>query len=367
MRLPFVSVVVSLVLSSLLLGGCTPSAPAAGPSPSPAQPKAAEPTKVPEVAKAQTAGPAQPTAAPAKKVDYPAKGRSISFIVPFPPGGGTDVCARALAESMEKELGAPVNIVNKAGAGSQVGVTELAQSKPDGYTIGIMTLPVVPLLYMNPERNASFGRKDFQPVANYVADVGVIAVSGNSPYKSVAELVEAAKANPAKVKVGTTGLLGAHHVAILQLEKLAGVKFAMVHFEGSAPALTALIGGHIDAMGGFGADLLAQARSGEVRIAGVMDKEESKFAPGAKTLESQGYKMYFSGVRLVAAPAGTPREVVDILAGAIKRSLEHEDHKKRLDDLGVVPRYMGPDELAAYWADVDAQVKPLLEEAMKTK
>lgn len=352
---------VVILLWALALSGCSGQATPAKATQAPSSGVSASP--------APTAAPAvQSTAIPTavNKLDYPQKGKAISFIVPFPAGGGTDVNARILAIFLEKELGIPVNVVNKGGAGSQVGVTELANSKPDGYTIGIMTLPNVPLIYLNPDRKAAFSRKDLQPVANHAADVGVIAVKANSPFKSVTDLVQAAKANPGKIRLSTTGLLGPHHIAILQLQKLAGVEFTIVHFEGSAPALTALMGDHIDAAVGFGADLLPQARTQEVRILGVMDKSESKFLPGVKTFEAQGYNMNFAGVRVVAAPAKTPKEIVDTLSGIIKRSLADEDQKKKLDELGVAPRYMDPDTISAYWGEVESQVKPLLEEAMKT-
>jgi tripartite-type tricarboxylate transporter receptor subunit TctC len=348
--------VLAMVLASLLAASCAQSSPAPAPTQSPAAKAAGQPTTGAAVA--------QPTtSAPAKKVDYPVKGRSISLIVPFAAGGGTDLTGRILAASLEQQLGIPVQVVNKAGAGSQVGITDLAQSKPDGYTLGIMTLPNVPLIYMDPDRKAAFGRKDLQPVAAHVADVGAIAVKADSPYKTVADLVAAAKAKPNQINLTTTGILGPHHLAILMLQKAAGVQFGIVHFDSSQPGVVALMGGHVDAVVGFGADLLPQVKSGELRLLGVMDSQQNKFMPGVKTFQEQGYDVQMTAVRLMAAPAGTPQEIVNIVTDAVKKGIDTPDHQTKLDTLGVTSRYMDPTQLSDYWTKVETQMKPLLDEA----
>ncbi len=335
------------------MAGCTQAAPP--PTAAPAAPtKAAEAPKAAPTAEAKAA----PAAAP--KVDFPVKGKAISIIVPYAAGGGTDLSARVLADGLEKELGTPVQIVNKAGAGGQVGLTELAQAKPDGYTIGSSVLPAVITTYLDPERKSAFGRKDLQLLALHVADASAVAVKADSPFKAVKDIVEAGKAKPGAVKWGTTGILGTTHLNIVQLQKVTGAKFAIVHFDGGNPMKTALLGGHIDAHFGSAGESLPQFKSGEMRFLGIMDKQRSSFYPDVPTLEEQGYPLYAAGTRGYILPAGTPKEVVNVLTTAMKKVMATPEHKKKMDELGLTIRYMDPDQYSAYWADYEEQVKPLM-------
>ncbi|HTU00459.1 MAG TPA: tripartite tricarboxylate transporter substrate-binding protein, partial [Candidatus Sulfotelmatobacter sp.] len=127
---------------------------------------------------------------------FPDKNRPIMLVVSYPPGGGTDVTGRLLAPLLEKELGTSVQVLNKPGAGGQVGFTEISRSRPDGYTIGYMILPTVITTYLDPSRKAVFSRKSFELLALQDNDPGIIAVKANSPYKSLKDLIDAAKANP---------------------------------------------------------------------------------------------------------------------------------------------------------------------------
>lgn len=344
-RLPSLCII---VLAGLMLAVGACSSPAA-PSPT-AAPKPA-PTKAPEAPK--------PTAAPAKAA-FPEKGKAINLLVAFPAGGSTDVGARLLAPLMEKSLGTPVQVVNRGGAGGQVGWTELAGYKPDGYGIGYVNLPSIITQYLDPERKAVFKRESFQPLAMHVVDPAVIAVAADSPYKTAKDLLDAAKANPEKIKAGADGILTDDHLNILQLERMSGAKFATVQFEGGAPKMTALLGGHIDAAFGNVGDTVSQFKSGKIRVLAVLDKEENKFYPGIKTLEAQGYKVYGASSRGVAAPAGTPKEAVDALSQSIKKAMEDEDHKKKMDESGLTLRYFGPAEFEAYWSDMEKDIEPLM-------
>jgi len=302
-------------------------------------------------------------AAPAK-VDYPAKGKVVNLIVPWPPGGPADVSARLLAQVMERDLGTPIPILNKGGAATQIGMTELARSKPDGYTFGQVSLPTFITVYLNPERKAVFTRKDFQPVALYLDDPGAIAVRADSPYKTLSDLVEAAKANPWKIRCGSSGILGQGHLEGIELEKVSGARFAKVNFEGGAAALTALLGGSSDFYPGVVSDFAVRHKSGDVRVLAVYDKEESPFLPGVKTAEAQGYKVAPVGSsRGWAVPAGTPKEIIDVLSQATKKGTEDDQFKARTKELGMMVRYLGTDEYASYWTSMEAHIVPLLEQA----
>ncbi|HSB78620.1 MAG TPA: tripartite tricarboxylate transporter substrate binding protein [Candidatus Methylomirabilis sp.] len=298
----------------------------------------------------------------APAADYPAKGKSITMILGTSAGGSTDVGARILAAALEKDLAATetrIQVENKPGAGWQIGLTALARSRPDGYTIGFTILPQTITNYLDPERKAVFDRKSFQPLGMQVVDPGVIAVKASSPYKTLKDVIEAAKATPGKLKASATGILSDDHLAVLQLEKLTGAKFAIVQFDGSAKAMTALLGGHTDVYFGNIGDTFPQAKAGEVRVLCVMDDQESKFLPG-KTSFSQGIKLESSSSRGLSAPTGTPKDVVDFLAGAIKKAIDNPDHMKKMEEQGLTVRYMDPAGMQKYWSDMEEQIRPLM-------
>jgi len=352
----------ALSLAFLLILATACSTPAPAPTAAPSQPTAAPAAAAP--AAAPTAVPAKPTDVPAKKVDFPVKGRSIQLINPFAAGGASGVGSRLLAVEMEKELGVPVEVVDKAGAGSQIGTTDIAQAKPDGYTWGMIGVPTVNTLYLNPDRQAIFKRTSFQSIGGHIRDAGLIAVTADSPYKELKDLVAAAKANPEKIKASTTGILGANHLSVLQIQRQAGVKFAIVHFDGGGPASTALLGGHTDIYFGFTADLYKYIVGGQMRALAVMGKTGTDFLPGVTTAASQGYPLDWSLSRTVVVPAATPKEIVDVLSAAMKKVTNTPEHKQKIKDAGIEPAYMAPEDFMKLWADYDVVVDPLLKEAL---
>jgi len=353
---------VSVVAAGLVVAGCSQGAPAPGATQAPAaSTKAAEPTKALAATPAPTlASPAAASSAPTKKVGFPEKNRPITLIVPFPAGGPLDVGARIIAPAMEKELGTSVQIVNKAGASGQVGTTELVRSKPDGYTLGVITQPATAVTYIDPEAKAVYTRKDFQPVAMYTADPYAIGVKSDGPYKTLKDLLDAAKARPGELKVATAGLLSPTHFTVLMLQQAAEVEFSRVHFDGAAPAATALLGGHVDSAHLMGTGFAAHVNSGAVRLLGLIDNQESSFFPGVKTLREQGYDVYLSSNTGLAAPAGTPKEVVDILSGAVKRALDSDEVKNKMKELTYAPRYVDSAQYATYYEEAETAAAKLL-------
>jgi len=170
----------------------------------------------------------------AQPAAFPEKGRVITLIVPFAAGGSVDVSARLIAPLMEKELGTPVQVLNRAGAGSQVGLSAFARAKPDGYTLAYTILPLTVTTYLNPEIKAAFGRKDLQALAMHTSDAQYVTVLNSSRFKSMKEIIDAAKANPEKITTSSTGRFSPEHLAILQLEQAVGVKFGVVFFDGGS-------------------------------------------------------------------------------------------------------------------------------------
>jgi tripartite-type tricarboxylate transporter receptor subunit TctC len=298
---------------------------------------------------------------PAMAAGFPQKGKSIQILIGFAAGGSLDVGARITASGLEKELGTPVLTVNKPGAGSQIMYTILTQSRPDGYTIGTVTFPSAIVSSLDPARKATYSRKSFDLLALHVIDPSLVAVRANSPYKSLKQLIDAAKAKPKTITITTTGVQSDEHFALLQLQKLTGAQFSLVHFsQGIAAALPPVLGGKVDVFCANVGDLLAQYKSGEMRILGIMDHERSSFYPDVKTFEEQGYKLYSASSRGFSAPAGTPKEIVDILSKALQKVMATPEHKKRMADMGLTLRYMNPVQYDKYWKEYEAMVRDLL-------
>lgn len=294
--------------------------------------------------------------------DFPG-GKPITILVGYAAGGTTDAAARFLAKDLEKELSTSVQIVNKPGAASQLALTVLRQAKRDGYTLSYAVLPTIITHYLDPSREAPYQRKDFQPVAHHWLVPGMIAVRADSPYRTLRDLVAAAKAGPGTVTVSDSGLMTNPHLTVLLLERAAGVKFASVHFAGGAPSVTALLGGHVTAVAGGVSDAVTRVKAGEFRALAVAADQESEFLPGVPTMQAQGYDVVSVSTAGILAPAGTPREVVDVLSRAIKKVVESDQHRADLAKYGGIARhYLGPDEFAKFWADYEARLAPVLKE-----
>jgi tripartite-type tricarboxylate transporter receptor subunit TctC len=362
-----VSAAIAMCALILLVAACgQPAAPAPAPTtapPAPATPAAA-PTQA--VAAQPTAVPA-PTAAPATAAAYPERGKPITMVVPWAPGGGNDLLARMLAPMLESELGTPIQISNKGGAGSQIGLTEIANSRPDGYTIGVLVLPPAINIYLDPSRQATFSRESFIPIAVATTDVTVTTVRADSPYQTMEDLVEAARANPERITVSDSGIGSTSNLTTLALQKAAGVKFATVHMEGDSQQVPALLGGHVDASQLSVAGVLAQYRSNSVRILATSARTQSKFFPDAKPLVEQGYDVVLPISRGFGVPAGTPQEIVDVLASAFQRAINSDEFATKAEEIGAEPNYLGPADYARQWGEMETQLKPLLEEIQATQ
>ena len=293
--------------------------------------------------------------------EWPLKNKSIQLLIGIAAGSGTDAGARLMAAGVEKELGASVLPINKPGASSQLMYTELAKAKPDGYTMGTINFPSAIVSSIDPDRKATYTKNNFSLLALHVIDPGIIAVLPNSPYQTLGDLIAAAKANPRKITITTSGVQSDEHFALLQLEEMSGAKFAFVHFStGAASAIAPFMGGKVDAYTGNVADVLAQHKAGQVRILGVMDNVRSRFYPDVKTFEEQGFKLYNSANRGFAVPAGTPTAIVDKLSAAMKKAMETPEHKKLVEDMGLTLRYMNPEEYKKFWDEYEELVKRLL-------
>jgi len=294
-------------------------------------------------------------AGPAAAAEFPNK--PVRLTVAYPPGGSTDVGARIVAAIAEKQLGQPIVVVNKGGAGGQVGWTELSRQRPDGYSIGFINLPAFNTVILDPERKAAFKADDFVPVINQVLDPGIIWVKSDSPYKSLKDLLAAARRTPNKISAGTTGILSDDHLAILMVEEAApGAVFRVVHFEGGSPQLTAVLGGHLDVAFDNVGTVFRRIRSGELRALAVMDTQRSRFIPDVPTMPELGFPTVISSsTRGIAAPRGTPAPVVKKLAQVLKQAMDDPEHVKKMDEAGLTLRIMIGEEYAKYYRELHAK------------
>lgn len=355
-----------LVLVSAIAAGCAsgeaPAAPTAAPAAAPTKAPAAAPTTAPAAAtKAPAAAPTSaPTSAPASKVSFPEQGKVVTLIVPFAAGGSTDIQARIIAPALERELGVTVTVLNRAGAGSQVGITELVTAEPDGYTIGFTNLPSTLMTYLDPERQAVYDREDFQVVALQAVDPSVVAVRADGPFQTLDDLINEARANPEGIRSGTAGVGSSQHVQTVMFEQETGVDLAPVHFEGGGPAVTALIGGHIEVVMTQVGESLSQVKSGSVRLLGVMSDERSPYHPDVPTLKEQGIDLVANSSRGMSLPAGTPPEIVEIWSEATKNAMEDPEFQQRMKDSGIEIVYMDTPEYEEYWNEYESVVEELI-------
>lgn len=277
------------------------------------------------------------TATTALSADYPDK--PIDVIVAFGPGGGTDVAARTIEPFIEKYLGSDLVIINKPGAGGEIGFSLLASSKTDGYTLGFINLPA--MFAYSYERETAYNPKSFKGVANLVYDPGIIAVPADSNIKDLKQMIQFGLDNPGALPIGTAGSVGSsEHIAILQMQAKSGAKYNHVPFGATAPLRTALLGGHIPAAAFNLSEGIEYMKEGTLRILGVMADKRSDMAPDIPTFKEQGVDVIMGSSRGLAVPAGTPPEIVAKLSAAVEKAMADPDYAEKAKAAGVPVNYL---------------------------
>lgn len=300
-------------------------------------------------------------AVPAAAADsYPSK--PINMIIAFTAGGSSDVQARIMQKYWNKYVpDQPWVFVYKPGAGGMIGFTEIARANPDGYTIGGANMPHMVLQTLG--QKAQFNDESFAYICQVVNDPQVVAVRKDSPYKTAAELFDAAKANPGKIRLGLVGPMSGHHLMLLDVEKkYPDVKFAPVFYKGAADQNAALLGGEIDAMFGNLNDVMRSLE--EMTILGIAaDKENTQFLPGVTPLKAQGYDIQSDIRRFFAAPKGIAPEQLDKLRAVFKQICEDPDYVAEMIKAGQPEEYMDGDAFAAWVKTQYAKGEELLKGA----
>ncbi|RZI97259.1 MAG: tripartite tricarboxylate transporter substrate binding protein, partial [Rubrivivax sp.] len=226
--------------------------------------------------------------------------RPITIVVPFSAGGGTDLTARLLARSMEKHGGQSVVVVNRVGAGGEIGMAAVANAPADGYTLSIINTPntlTIPI-----ERAAKFNLASFDLLANVVDDPATLSVNASTGIRSVQDLVAAAKKSPDTLTYGTAGIGSAGHISMLMLEKAAGIKLRHVPFKGTSDVATALLGNHIDVATANLGEALAFSKGKDWRILGQMAPRRSPMARDLPTFAEAGFALESGSLRGLGAP-----------------------------------------------------------------
>jgi len=284
--------------------------------------------------------------------------RPISMLVAYPAGGGTDIAARLLAKVMERILGTSIVVVNRPGAGGEIGFTELARARPDGHTIGFINTPTIMTIPIE-RSGARFRLDDFATIANVVDDPSAVWVRPASPFKDVADLVAEAKKRPGAISYGTSGVGSDDHLAILALERVTGTTFLHVPFAGGAPVRTATVSGQIDlAVVNIG-EGISDGRQGLLRPLGVMSAQRWEGAPDVPTFREQGFDIIESSMRGLAAPGAVPRPILDRLAEVTRQAMQDPEFVEGATKLLLPLRYLDPDAYRAELRRMDEGFKAL--------
>src|SRR5688572_14895546 len=289
--------------------------------------------------------------------------RPITILVAYSAGGGTDLVARAIAPYIEKYLGggAKMLIVDRAGAGGEIGFAALSSAPPDGYTIGFINTP--PLMSIPIERKAQFQALGFDLLGNIVDDPSNFAVHAESEIRDLRQLAAFAKANPGRVTVGTTGIGSDDHLAMLLFERIGGVQMTHIPFKGSADVRTALASRQITVAAINVGEALQAIRGGlPMRNIGQFAPGRSMMAPDLPTGIEQGFNFTMSSLRGMAAPRGLPADVRERLVKAVAQAAADPEFQAQALKVFAPLRYLSPSQFETEIRAGDAQLRKMWSE-----
>ncbi len=286
--------------------------------------------------------------------DYPV--RPLALIVPFPPGGVADNVARPVAQALSKQLGQPVIIENKQGAGGGIGMAQVAKAKADGHTLllALSSISIIPEADKVLGRAPLFALDQLTPIARFTADPVVLAVRSESPWKTYADFIAYAKANPKKINYGSSGNYGTMHVPMEMLCAASGASFTHVPFTGAAPAVTPLLGGSLDAVASGPSTVVQHVKAGKLRVLASWGPERHPALPDVPTLRELGVVVEFAQWAGLFAPSGTPEPIVNALRKAARDMQDDPAFKQTFVTLQTPLAYLDAPAFRNYW-DIDAK------------
>ncbi len=282
---------------------------------------------------------------------YPSK--PVELIVTYPPGGGTDVLARAFADAARPYFAQPFVVLNKPGATGSIGLSYVANAPADGYKAVIISTDLMTLPYMSV---AKVGPDDFIPVARFQSDPTSLTVRADSPWKTIEDFVAYAKANPGKATISDAGRGGTIHLAAAFLADKAGITVNHIPYQGSAPAIMALLGGQVDATTIAYGELKSHVETGKLRTIGVLS---DKRIPGldAPTFKERGIDASMIVWRGIGVAKGTPPEIVNKLAEVVEKVVATPAFRETLSKQNLTMSYAGPREIKAFMAAQNDEFK----------
>ncbi|CAI6082617.1 tripartite tricarboxylate transporter substrate binding protein [Cohnella sp. JJ-181] len=282
--------------------------------------------------------PASASASPSASsggADYPTK--TIQIYVPFSAGGASDLAVRALQPKLESVLGQKVEVIDKPGGAGALSMNEVLKSEPDGYTVGFVT--VGPGIITPLSSDVGYTTADFDAVGGFMDNPYALAVSASSAYKTLQELVDAIKAKPNTIKIGTTGPSSPSFIGLEQFAKTQDLKFQLVPFNGGVDAVNALLGGNVDAIVNVDSEILSYVKDNKFRPLAIVTKKRSAILPDVQTSDEQN----LSGLTFAPPPGGlfvpkgTPADVIAKLEDALKQATADADVKKSFDNIFIEP------------------------------
>jgi len=276
--------------------------------------------------------------------------RPIQMIVPFPPGGVADITGRPVAHVMGRLLKQSVVVVNKGGAGGAVGAAQAAHAQPDGYTIlmALSSISVLPVADRLQGRPPAYELDQLAPIALISADPTVLVVRADGPYRTLKDLVDAAKAKPATINYGSSGVYGTLHVAMEIFAEAAGIKLFHIPYQGGGPAVAALLGGQIDALASGPAAAIGQIKGGKMRALAVWGDKRLASMPDVPSMKELGYDATFYIWSGLFAPAATPPAVMSVLRDAVRRTVEDAEFKDAMAKVETPIAYLDASEFKVF-------------------
>jgi tripartite-type tricarboxylate transporter receptor subunit TctC len=293
--------------------------------------------------------------------------REIQLIIPFQPGD-TDNVLRPFVEKMPEYLGQPVTFVHKPGAAGAVGAGYVASSKPDGYRLlgtSESSIVIKPLT----EKDLPYNWQSFAPISALTEACLLLVVKSDGPWKNLKELVEYAKKNPGKINYTSSGTLGGHHIAVTAFSNEAGIEMTHIPSQGSGPAVTALLGGHVDMACTAITPAFPHLRAGTLRPLAVFNKKRYRALPDVPNFIELGYNITLPGRYGMLAPKGTPNEIIQTLHITLKKIVDKNEKylDERLRNLGSQLGFLGPEEYREFLQDAHDYMSKVVKSMMSVK
>jgi len=281
--------------------------------------------------------------------------RTITMIVPFPPGGVADTVARPVAEALARELKQTVVVENKVGAGGALGIGQAARAAPDGYTLllSLSSISILPEADRLLERKPSYQLNQFRPIARFTADPTVLVVRADAPWHTLAEFVADARVKPGTYNYGSSGNYGTMHVPMEMLKASAGFRMTHIPYTGAGPAVVALLAGQIDAVASGPSTVVQQIQAGKLRALAHWGDQPLAALPGVPSLTQAGYPVRFAQWSALFVPSGTPEDVVQRLRAAAAKVAVDPTVRQVVAKAGSPIEYLDAPEFQSYW-DKDA-------------